>query len=173
MFHDFVGILTAQKQSIWPKRSCAWPEKRTPSWYNFHGFCVKTVFPFWTRYLSGQFHDFEILMERSKDAIWPKRECAWPEIERFVQFSWKTHCFPETEARILRLVWRLGALWRSRCNAIWPKRAAHRQPERTRICTIFMESALVFPFWREFQAKVDPYFKNFDCSWKCRFGFLK
>ena len=66
--------------------------------------------------------------------------------ERFVQFSWKPHCFSA-----LKRIWgqfhdfeNFGAQ-----NQIWPKRAAHDL--KSGFCIIFLESALFFRFEENFR----------------------
>ena len=70
--------------------------------------------------------------------------------ERFVQFSWKAHCFPV----LARIGGQFLTILRTLTlkNAIWPKRAAHDL--KRAFCTIFMESALFSRFRQEFQASV-------------------
>ena len=69
--------------------------------------------------------------------------------EPFVQFLWKAHCFLVL-ARISGQCDDFENLTLK--NAISPKSAAHDL--KRAFCTIFMKSALFFPFWREFQASV-------------------
>ena len=69
--------------------------------------------------------------------------------ERFVQFSWKAHCFP-VFGENLRPVWWFWQLWRSKCDlaktcCAWPEK---------RVLYNFHEKRTVFCFWREFEASV-------------------
>ena len=209
-FHDFENF-DAQKRDL-AKTCCAWPEKRTL--YNFHG--KRTVFPFWIEFDAS----FMILKSLTlKNAIWPKRAAhdlkrafctifmentlfsrfeetlrlvwrlgelwrskmrfsrnvlrmTWK--ERFVQFSWKAHCFPfwrefQAKVTILRTL--------TLQNAIWPKRAAH--DVKRAFCTIFMEGALFsrfrenfrprWRFWELWRSKMRFGQKVLRMTWKKRF----
>ena len=184
-FHDFENF-DAQKCDL-AKTCCAWPEKRTL--YNFHG--KRTVFPFWIEFQAS----FMILKTLTlKNAIWPKR--AAHDLKRaFCTIFMENTLFSRFEEN-LRLVWRLGALWRSKMRfgqnvlrMTWKERfvqfswKVHCFPVLTRIsgegddfknfdaqkCDLAKKSyawpeksvlynfhgrRTVFPFWREFQAKV-------------------
>ena len=66
--------------------------------------------------------------------------------ERFVQFSWKAHCFS-----VLKRIWGQFQDFQKLMlrNAIWPKRAPHDQ--KIAFCTISMTSALFYLFGENFR----------------------
>ena len=101
--------------------------------------------------------------------------------ERFVQFSWKAHCFP-----VLKRIWgTVLARISGQCDDFenfdahkfdWRKRAAHDL--KRAFCTIFMESALFYLFgtWKACDAlkwPAQPEKRDFNCHEKrtvCLFG---
>ena len=80
--------------------------------------------------------------------------------ERFVQFSWKAHCFPVLK-RISEPVWRFLRTLPLK-NAIWPKRAAH---DLGRAFCTFSWKAHCFLFSERIWGQCDD-FKNFGAQ-KC------
>ena len=65
---------------------CAWPKKTVL--YNFHE--KRTVFPYWRKFKTS----VTILRTLTlKNAIW-QNVLRMTEKDRFVQFSWRAHCFP-------------------------------------------------------------------------------
>ena len=84
--------------------------------------------------------------------------------ERFVQFLWKAHCFPENVLRRPRKSVTILRTFTVK-SAIWPKRAAHVL--KRAFCTIFMESAL----FSRFEEKFRPVWRFWEL-WrsKLRFG---
>ena len=77
--------------------------------------------------------------------------------ERFVQFSWKAHCFPD-----LKRIWGQCAILRTLTlkNAIWPKRAAHDL--KNGLWTIFLEAHCFSVLQRILGQFHD--FENFDAQ---------
>ena len=102
-FHDF-ETFDAQKCDL-AKTCCAWPEKSVL--YNFHE--KRTVFPIW-REIQASVTILRTLTLRN--AIWPKR--AAHDLKRaFCTIFMENTLFSRFEEN-LRLVWRLGELWRSK-----------------------------------------------------------
>ena len=135
--------LWRSKNAIWPNRA-AHDLKRA--------FC--TVFM-----ESALFSCFEENVQASvtilktltlKNPIWPKRAAHDRLKERFVQFSWKAHCFPVFEENF-RPVWRF---WELSCSKMRFGQNMLRTTWKRAFCTIFIKSVLFLPFWREFQASV-------------------
>ena len=138
-FPDFENF-DARKCDL-AKTCCAWPE--TSVLYNFHG--KRTVFPFW-----GQFQaSLTILRTLTlKNAIRRKRAAlTWN--NRFVQFSWKAHCFA-----VLKRIW-------GQCDDF--KNFDAQKCDLAKTCCAWPEKSVlynfngkrtVFPFWRDFQASV-------------------
>ena len=131
---DDLESFDAQKCDL-AKSCCASPEKS--GLYNFHkkrtvfffGENLRPVWWFWQLWRSKMRFGENLLR-----MIWK---------ERFVQFSWKAHCFPVFK--------RISSQWTilttlTLTNAIWRKPAAHDL--KRAFCTIFMERAL-FSFFGE------------------------
>ena len=68
--------------TVLAKTCCAWPE--TSVLYNFHG--KRTVFPFWRKFTASVTILRTLTLKNGfgQNVTWK---------ERFVQFSWKAHCF--------------------------------------------------------------------------------
>ena len=123
------------------KTCCAWPEKSVL--YNFYK--KRTVFPFWTslRPVSRFWELWRSQMGFGQNVL----RMTWK--ERFVQFSWKAHCFPVLN-RISGQFHDFENLDARKCDlaktySAWPE---------TSVLYSFHRKRTVFPFWREFQASV-------------------
>ena len=123
------------------KTCCAWPEKSVL--YNFHG--KRTVFPFLREFqASGRFWQrWRSQMRFGENLL----RMIWK--ERFVQFSWKEHCFPFLE-RIWGQCDDFEYFDAHKCDSV---KTCSAWPEK-RVWYNFYEKRTVFSFWRKFEASV-------------------
>ena len=151
-FHDFDNF-DAQKCDL-AKTCCAWPRRVFCRIFIKSALC--SLFGENLRPARGLWDLCRSKMRFGQNVL----RVSWK--ERFVQFSWKAHCFP-----VLARIWDNVTIFRSLAlkNAIWPKRAAHDL--KRAFCTIFMESAL----FSLFEENLRPVWRLWElCRSKMRFG---
>ena len=130
----------AQKCDL-AKTCSAWPERSVL--YNFHG--KRTVFQFWREFQASVM----ILKIGRSEMRFGQNVLRMTWNVRFVQFSWKAHCFPDLK-RISGQCEDFKNFDAQKCDLAKTCRA---WPERS-VLYNFHGKCTVFPFWREFQAKV-------------------